>query len=137
MDAFSALDVGRSGLRFSRSWLDTVAHNIANLQTVKGPDEEPFRAHRLVAEPLGGETAPTGSGVGLREVRKDDRDPMRRYEPGHPLADDDGFVTLPVVELASELSDLMLAQRTYQANLRTIETAREAYEAALRIGQGG
>jgi len=136
MAAFSAMDIGRTGIGFSRHWLDTVAHNLANVNTVNGPDEEPFRARFLVAQPNGGQLAPTGSGVHLDAVVEAAGDAPQSYEPGHPLADENGYVTRPMVDLAGQLADLMLAQRTHQANVRTIQTAREAYEATLQIGRG-
>lgn len=135
MGPFTAIDVGRTGVGFSRYWMDTVAHNLANLNTVREPDADPFRARLVVAGALGDDITPTGSGVAVRAIVEDAADPVRTYSPDHPLADEGGYVTRPVVDLAGQMADLMLANRTYQANLRTIETGREAYQAALRIGQ--
>lgn len=135
MGAFTAIDVGRTGVGFSRYWMDTIAHNLANVSTVREPDAEPFRARMVVAQSLGGEITPTGSGVAVRALLEDGEDPARVHSPGHPLADADGYVTQPVVDLAGQMADLIVANRSYQANLRTIETGREAYQAALRIGQ--
>ena len=136
MSAFSAMDIGRTGVGFARYWMDNVAHNLANVNTVSGPDEEPFRARFVVARPNGDQIVPTGSGVHVADVVEDAGDPTRVYNPGHPLADEDGYVTQPSVDLAGQLTDLMLAQRTFQANARSIQTAKEAYEAALQIGRG-
>lgn len=135
MGAFSAIDVGRTGVGFARYWMDTVAHNLANTNTVNDPGEEPFRARLVVAQALRGQITPTGSGVAVRALVNDDTEPARVHDPAHPLADPEGYVTLPVVDLAGQMSDLMIANRTYQANLRTIDTGREAYQAALRLGQ--
>lgn len=134
MGAFDAMDIGRTGVGFSRYWLDNISHNIANVNTVNAPDEEPFRARFVVAQASGDEIAATGSGVHVADVVESDAEPQRTYEPGHPLADDDGYVTRPDIDLAGQLTDLMLAQRTYQANVRTIQTAKEAYQSALQIG---
>ena len=133
---FSAMDIGRTGVGFSRYWLDTIAHNLANANTVTGPDDEPFRARFVVAQANGDELAPSGSGVHVADVVEDARDPMQVYEPGHPLADENGYVTRPAVDMAGQMTDLMLAQRTLQANVRSIQTAKEAYETALQIGRG-
>lgn len=135
MGAFSAIDVGRTGVGFSRYWMDTIAHNLANTNTIRGPGEEPFRSRLVVAQSLGDEITPAGSGVAVRAVMENGDDPARVHDPAHPLADEEGYVTMPLVDLAGQMSDLMLANRTYQANLKTIETGREAYQAALRIGQ--
>lgn len=135
MPAFSAMDVGNTGVGFAKYWLDTVAHNIANVNTVRPPGEQPFRSRLVVAQALGGQIAPTGSGVAVSAVRENADDPARVFDPSSPLADAEGYVTMPVVDLSAQMSDLILAQRSYQANLKTIETGREAYQSALRIGQ--
>lgn len=135
MATFGAMDVGRTGLGFSQHWIDQIGHNVANLNTVREPDAEPFRARLAVAGTLTDEIVDSGSGVYLRDVVADGRDPVQTYNPDHPMADDDGYVTQPVVDLTGQLSDLIQAQRSYQANARTVDTAREAYESALRIGQ--
>jgi flagellar basal-body rod protein FlgC len=137
MGAFDAIDIGRTGLGFSRYWMDNISHNLANVNTITGPDEEPFRARFVVARPNTDQIAPTGSGVHVAAVVEAEGDPARVYSPDHPLADDEGYVTQAAVDLAGQLTDMMIANRTYQANARTIQTAREAYETALRLGSRG
>jgi flagellar basal-body rod protein FlgC len=135
MSTFSAIDIGRTGAGFTNQWIDTIAHNIANQNTVNGPGEEPFRALRPVAQTLtGGPFAPTGSGVVTAGQVRDEGDPARVHDPAHPLADEDGYVTMPLVDMGGQMTDLIIAQRSYQANLRTVESAREAYQTALRLG---
>jgi flagellar basal-body rod protein FlgC len=135
MTTFSAMDIGRTGVGFSHYWIDTLAHNMANVSTVRGGDEEPFRARLVMAQPLDGPFATTGSGVAVRAVVEDGADPALTYDPDHPMAAEDGTVVQPVVDMAGQMTDLIIANRSYQANLRTVETAKEAYQAALRIGQ--
>lgn len=136
MSVFSAMDVGRTGVGFSQFWLDTVAHNIANANTITGPDDDPVRARRVVARSLGAEPyAPAGSGVAVGGVRETDAEAPLVHDPTHPFADADGNVRHAAVDLTVEMHDLMVAARSYQVNLRTIESAREAYQSALRIGQ--
>jgi flagellar basal-body rod protein FlgC len=134
---FSSMDIGRTGVGFSHHWLDTIAHNLANSNTVTATDEEPFRALRPMARPLGAEPyAPTGSGVYLAAQVEEEGDPALVSDPLHPLADEDGNVAKPLVDVGGMMTDLMVAQRHYQANLRTVESAKEAYQAALRLGGG-
>ena len=135
VSTFSAIDIGRTGVGFSRYWMDVIAHNMANVNTVNPAGQEPFRARFVVARELADGFAPTGSGVEVEAVEADERDPARTYDPGSPLADAQGYVTQPVVDLAGQMTDLVLANRSYQLNLRTVESAREAYQSALRIGQ--
>jgi flagellar basal-body rod protein FlgC len=133
--SFSAMNIGRTGVGFAHHWLDSIAHNIANVNTETTPGEEPFRAIKVVARPLGtGPFAQTGSGVYLAQQLEQGGDPALAYDPTNALADADGMVAKPVVELGSEMVDMMIAQRHYQANLRTVESAKEAYQAALRLG---
>jgi len=131
--AFSSIDIGRTGVGFSHAWMDTIAHNIANVNTVTPGGEEPFRAQMIVAQEITEDG--TGGGVAVGGMRESDEDGAQVYDPGHPLADANGNVTTPSVDLAAQMADLMVANRSYQANLRTIQSAREAYEAALRLGQ--
>lgn len=136
MTAFSGIDIARTGVGFSKYWLDTIAHNMANVNTVRPADQEPFRARLVVAQAQDApHFAPTGSGVGVADVVEDGAEAPRVSDPDHPLADEQGYVTQPVVDMAGQMTDLILAQRTYQANLRAIESSKEAYQSALRIGQ--
>jgi flagellar basal-body rod protein FlgC len=135
MTLFSAIDVGRTGIGFARYWMDVLAHNMANVNTVREPGAEPFRARQVFAQALEGQIVPSGSGVAVRAVLEDPTDAPVVFDPTNALADDDGYVTMPVVDLAGQMADLIIANRTYQANLKTIETGREAYQAALRLGQ--
>jgi flagellar basal-body rod protein FlgC len=134
--AFSGIDIARTGAGFSKYWLDTIAHNIANVNTVRAAGEEPFRARLVVAQAqTGTHFAATGSGVGVSGVLEDQADAPRVQDPTNPLADEQGYVTQPVIDMAGQMTDLIVAQRSYQANLRAVETAKEAYQSALRIGQ--
>lgn len=136
MSTFGTMDVGRTGIGFAQYWLDTIAHNLANVSTVRPPDEEPFRARLVVAQSLTDQIVDSGSGVAVRGVLEDQRAAPLSYEPNHPLADEDGYISRAVVDIAGQMHDLIVANRTYQANARSIQTAHEAYQSALRIGQG-
>lgn len=135
MSTFSTMDVARTGMGFARYWLDTIAHNMANVNTATAPGEEPFRARFVVARALGDQFAPTGSGVAVADVREDASDAPVLFEPGHPLADDQGYVQQAVVDVAGQMSDMILAQRTYQMSTRSVQAGHEAYRSALRIGE--
>lgn len=136
MSAFSGIDIANTGLGFNKYWLDTVSHNLANTNTVRAGDDEPFRARVVVAQQLGSEPfAPAGSGVAVGAVLEQEGDAPLVYAPDHPLADADGYVVRPVVDLAAQMTDLMIAQRAYQTNARSMQSSKEAYEAALQIGQ--
>lgn len=135
---FSAMDVAETGASFSQTWINTLAHNIANVNTVRSPDEEPFKAMLVVArERVDGDLAPTGSGVEVVATTRTELENPRAFDPTHPMADDDGYVTLPAVDLASHMSDLIIAQRSFQANVKAIKSAEEMYRSSLSIGARG
>ncbi len=127
---FEALNIAASGARLGKTWIDTVAHNIANVNTIRPAEEEPFRAKLVIAR-----EAADGRGVEVVGIDQTDDDAPRTYDIQHPYADEDGIVTRPVVDLAGQMTDLIAAQRSYQANLSVMRSSREAYEAALQIGR--
>jgi flagellar basal-body rod protein FlgC len=135
MTTFSIMDIGRTGVGFNRYWMDALAHNLANVNTDTAVGQEPFRARMVAAQAIGSEPyAPTGSGVQVGAVALDPTDPAIVYDPDHPLANEQGLVVKPSVDLAGQMTDLIIANRSYQMNLKTIESGREAYQAALRLG---
>lgn len=138
MSTFSAMDVAQTGANFSQTWIDTLAHNIANINTVRPEGEEPFKAMMVVAqERMDNELSSTGSGVGVTAITRTELENPRAYDPSHPMADDEGYVTMPAVDLASHMSDLIIAQRSFQASIKAIKSAEEIYRSSLSIGARG
>ena len=133
MGSFNTIDIGATGAQLGSTWLDVLAHNMANLNTVRSGDEDPFRARLVVAQER--LTGTGGSGVDVVQIAEVQGDPPMVYQPDHPLADEKGYVMLPVVDLSAQMSDIILATRAYQANLSVIKSGREAYESALKIGR--
>lgn len=132
---FRSLDVSGTGLAASQRWLESIAHNIANANTVRPASEEPFRASRPVFRQVESGDGGAGDGVEVASTEINADQAARVFDPSNPLAGADGYVTQPVVDLGAEMSDMMIASRVYQANLRTVESARDRYQAALRIGR--
>ena len=131
---FDALGISQSGLLVHRKWLDAVSDNMANINTVNPYDEAPFQERLIVAEAM---EYGTGEG-GVRTARMElGGDPNGRivYEPDHPLANEDGYVRYPDVDLGDQMVQLLMAQRGYQANLAVVERATSAYQAALQLGK--
>ncbi|MFO7293904.1 MAG: flagellar basal body rod protein FlgC [Actinomycetes bacterium] len=135
MSAFTTLDIAGSGMHVSRFWLDTISHNLANVNTVRGGNEEPFRAQMVVARERLATAGGPGRGVEVAAVMRQPGEPTRVFDPDHPSADAQGYVTMPLVDLAGQMTDLILATRSYQMNVQVLQDAREAYQTALRIGQ--
>jgi len=127
MSLFSALSVGASGMAAQRARAELLVENLANAETTRTPGGGPYRRKDVVFESapvespfasvFGAELEAAG-GVKVAEVVTDMRDPERRYLPGHPDADADGYVAFPRVNPAEDMVDLMGASRNYQATWR-------------------
>ena len=134
MAIFDTLGISGSGLMVHRKWLDAVSDNMANVNTVNPYDAEPFRERLIVAQAVG-----YGSGEGGVRVARAEfgGDPEGRlvYQPDHPLANEDGMVRYPDIDMGDQMVSLMMAQRGYQANLAVVERATTAYQAALQLGK--
>ena len=138
MAIFGALQTSTTGLRTYRTWMDAVSDNIANLNTVKPTDQEAFRERFVIAEAVDyGNAGQPGIGGGSRVASIEHGDPNGRlvHEPDHPFADADGMVRYPDIDLGAQMTNLLLAQRGYQANLAVVERATQAYQAALQLGR--
>ena len=134
MAVFDTLGISGSGLLVHRKWLDAVSDNMSNINTVNPYDAEPFRERLIVAQAVG-----YGSGEGGVRVARAEfgGDPGGRvvYEPDHPLANEEGMVRYPDIDMGDQMVSLMMAQRGYQANLPVVERATTAYQAALQLGK--
>ena len=130
MSMFGALDTAATGVGLGRIWMDATSTNVANINTVRPPGEEPFRARLVVAQTLQGR-----AGVGVSKIVEQGGAPEVVFDPDNPLADENGYVTRPKVELATEMTNMLMAQRLYQANIAVAQQARDSYMAALQIGK--
>lgn len=135
MSMFGSLAVTASGMNVYQTWIDAIADNIANVNTVRSTDEEAFRQRMVLAQSVGGEGGGVGTGARVAGIRLGNAEGILRYEPDHPLADDEGLVRAPDVDLAGQMSHLIVAQRSYQANVTVFERARDSYQRALEIGR--
>ena len=135
MAVFDTLGISASGLMVNRKWMDAVSDNMSNLNTVNPYEDEPFRERLIVAQAVD-----YGSGTGGVRVARAEfgGDPEGRivYEPDHPLANEEGYVRYPDIDMGDQMVALMMAQRGYQANLAVVERATASYQAALQLGKG-
>ena len=127
---FDAIGIASTGMTVHRKWLDAVSDNLANVNTVKATNDDAFQARYVVAQEGAGTSGAyvEGAAYGAAEGRL-------VHEPGHPLADADGYVRYPDIDLASQMGQLIMAQRGYQANAAVVDRAKETYQAALQIGR--
>lgn len=128
---FDAIGIAGTGLTVHRKWLDAVSDNLANANTARSTDDEAFRAQYVLAR--AGDDA---NGVYVSGIERGDAEGRIVHEPDHPLADADGNVRYPDIDLSEQMGSLILAQRGYQVNAAVVDRARESYQAALQIGRG-
>jgi|RhiMetdeSRZDD1v2_1073273.scaffolds.fasta_scaffold716548_2 flagellar basal-body rod protein FlgC len=136
MSIFPILDTANSALHTDRVWMDAVADNIANINTVRPYDQPAFQERFIVATAQRGDgNDPPGVGGGVQPSAVLFGDPKGRirYEPDNPLANKDGLVRYPDIDLSDQMTQLLMAQRAYQLNLAVVDRARDAYLQALNI----
>jgi flagellar basal-body rod protein FlgC len=135
MSNLPIFDVAGSAMSAQSVRLSTVASNLANADSVAGSPDAVYRAKQPVftAEPVAGE--PALSGVQVTQVTESTAAPLKRYEPGHPLADAQGYVYAPDVDPVAQMVDMISASRSYQANVEVFNTARDLAVATLGMGK--
>ncbi|MDF9752649.1 flagellar basal body rod protein FlgC [Arthrobacter sp. NPDC056886] len=127
---FDAIGIAGSALTVHRKWLDAVSDNLANMNNASATSGPAFQA-RYVEATEGSE----GSGVYVKSTQLGDAAGRIVYQPDHPLADANGNVKYPDIDMAEQMGALIIAQRGYQANAQVVDRARETYMAALEIGR--
>jgi flagellar basal-body rod protein FlgC len=153
MSLFPDFRISGSALTAEKTRIDIIAGNLANMNTTRTAEGGPYRRRtvafaedlaRIRNRPSGGESfiavnaIPGGyrrQGVRIDRIIADHRPPMMVFDPEHPDALEDGYVRYPNVELAKEMTDLITAQRSYEANVTAIQTAKSLYTKALEIGR--
>lgn len=130
MGAFDMLRIANTSLGMHQTWLDAMAHNIANANTVRRTDEEAFQGQMVIAR-----SRPDG-GVDVAGVALTDPEGRMTHSPDHPLADENGYVRLPELDMSSQMSQLIMAQRGFQSSVQVTKNAQDTYTSALQIGRG-
>ncbi|RYV50025.1 flagellar basal body rod protein FlgC [Pengzhenrongella frigida] len=133
MTIFGAIGIASTGLTVHRKWLDAVSDNLANMNNASSTTEAAYQAKYVVAQANGGVSEPAG--VSVTGIALGDAEGRVVYEPNNPLADAEGNVRYPDVDMGSQMTQLIMAQRGYQANAAVVDRAKETYMAALQIGR--
>jgi len=136
MGMFDAIGVAGTGVTTYRTWLDALSDNISNINTVRPYDQPAFQEKMVVAQAIDytGGTG-VGSGVRVESIAHGNAEGRIVYDPTNSLANKDGYVRQPDIDLGSQMTQLIMAQRGYQANLAVVDRAHEAYSAALALGR--
>ena len=137
LGAVSARDIAVSGLRAQRTRMNIIAQNIANAMSPVTAKGGAFRRQMAVleADQISPLTAPDKFGVRVQRIASDPSPLRRVYEPGNPVADEDGYVEYPNVDLSVEMVDLVSAQRAYEANVAVVLSSKRITQKALDILQ--
>ncbi len=130
MGAFDMLSIANTALGMHQTWLDALANNIANINTVTRTSQKAFQGQMVIAS-----ARPDGSGVDVAGIALSDPTGRVVNDPSNPLADASGNVRLPDIDLASEMTQLVMAQRGFQASVQVTKNAQDTYSAALQIGK--
>jgi flagellar basal-body rod protein FlgC len=131
---FGAMGIAGTGLTVYRKWLDAVSDNIANMNNASATNTDAFQARYIVAQAVDYGSGTEGVQVG-GAVLSGKTEGRIVHDPDHPLADENGNVKYPDIDLGDQMSQLMMAQRGYQANLAVVDRARDAYQSALQLGK--
>lgn len=136
MSMLNIFSVAGSAVSAQSQRLNTVATNLANADTVAGPDGQSFKARQVMfqTQPMGPEGA---AGVRVSTVLEDQTPGRRVHDPKHPGADADGYVTYSNVNAVEEMVNMISASRSYQNNVEVMNTAKTLLLKTLQMGQGG
>ena len=129
MGAFDMLRIANTSLGMHQTWLDALANNIANANTVVATSDTAFQAQMVVAE------ARADGGVDVAGIDLSSGEGVLEYAPDHPLADAQGMVRAADLDMSSQMSQLIMAQRGFQASVQVTKTAQDTYGTALQIGR--
>jgi flagellar basal-body rod protein FlgC len=136
----SAIQASSSALTAERMRIEVAVSNLANAESTRGPDGQAYRRRDVILEatPAAFDDAlgrASATGVKVAAVVEDQTAPRRRFEPSHPDADAEGYVSLPNVDPAEEMVDMLGAARAYQANLTAIGLIKDLVARALELGR--
>lgn len=145
MDFMTALDISASGLSAERTHMNIISMNMANVKTTRTIEGGPYRRRSVtlvatdVDQPFSKHMQTQMDrelkGVNVESIAIDKRPNKMVYEPGHPDANEDGFVAYPDINVVEEMANMMTAQRGYEANATMVDTIKAMYNKALEIGR--
>jgi flagellar basal-body rod protein FlgC len=137
MSSFRIFDIAGAGMSAQSVRLNTVASNLANAESVSGDPATVYRAKHPVFKAEASQVAgDVGSSVSVQGIVESTAAPDKRYDPGNPLADTQGYIYAPNVNTVEEMVDMISASRSYQNNVEVMNTARGMLLATLKLGQG-
>jgi flagellar basal-body rod protein FlgC len=146
MSMFGGMEISGSALTAQRLRMNVTAENIANAETTKGADGNPYRRKEVTLQSVGqagtfgsqlsramGSSGVAPGGVQATEITEDQTNGKLVYDPGHPDADEQGYIRMPNVDTVTEVVDLIDAQRAYEANVTAMSAAKQMFAKTLEI----
>jgi flagellar basal-body rod protein FlgC len=134
---FEAITTAGTGLTTYHTWLDAIANNVANVNDVSATNQTPFQAQYVQATAIQGVGADgIGRGVEVTALPEGSATGIEVQDPTNPIADKNGYVLRPDVDLSQQMGDMIMAQRAFQANAEVVTNAKQTYESAIEIGKG-
>lgn len=136
MDAFAVFKVSASALEAQRMRMNVLASNMANAQTTKTADGKPYMRRDVVFSSIPIKPNPKGlTGVKVVDVVEDTTPPITVYDPGHPDADENGYVLMPNINVIEEMVNMMMALRVYEANVTAFNISKGMFQKTLELGR--
>ena len=140
---FKIFDISGSGMTAQRLRMDTIANNLANAETTRTQEGTPYRRQTVIlqanqnqnfASVLKDKQKPIGAGVKVTQIAEDSSPFKQVYNPSHPDADENGYVSYPNVDAVTEMVNMISASRSYEANAQSVNVAKDMFLKALNIG---
>ena len=146
MSMFGGMEISASALTAQRLRMNVTAENLANAQTTRGADGQPYRRKEVVLQSvngggfgaqlssaMGGGSGSRAGGVEVAGIQEDQTNGKLVYDPSHPDANEQGYVTMPNVDTVTEMVDLIDAQRAYEANVTAMQASKQMFAKTLEI----
>ncbi|MES2354492.1 MAG: flagellar basal body rod protein FlgC [Pseudomonadota bacterium] len=134
MSLTNILNISASALAAQSQRLNTVASNLANAESTAGADGQAYRARQVIFTAVPQTESPGSASVKVSQVVEDQSPARRVYEPNHPAADEEGYVSMSNVNVVEEMVNMISASRSYQSNVEVMNTAKNLMLKLLTLG---
>ena len=135
MSNLPIFDIAGSALQAQSVRMSTIASNLSNADSVAGSAQAAYKPLEPIFQAVTSRTDPNITTVQVKEISQSDAAPIKRYEPGHPLADADGYIYQPDVDPVAQMVNLISTSRNYQASVEVLNTAKDLTLATLNMGR--
>ena len=140
MSLFNIFDIAGSGLSAQNTRLNTVASNLANAESIASTPEEAYRSRQPIfatalQNQISGAHPSASAGIRTLGIVESQAENVAQYQPGNPLANEDGYIYLSNVNVIEEMTNMMSASNSYQSNIEVLNTSKELLLQTLRLGR--